>query len=63
MKRERLTARMEKAFWVYLFCNPLLDIFNGFYINVIRGIAVYCEWEMNETKWREWRRMIPACKQ
>ena len=41
MKRERLTARMEKAFWVYLFCNPLLDIFNGFYINVIRGIAVY----------------------
>ena len=27
----------------------------------IRGIAVYCEWEMNETKWREWRRMIPGC--
>ena len=21
----------------------------------IRGIALYCEWEMNETKWREWR--------
>ena len=21
----------------------------------IRGIALYCEWEMNEPKWREWR--------
>ena len=27
----------------------------------IRGIAVYCEWEMNETKWRAWRTMIPGC--
>ena len=25
----------------------------------IRGIAVYCEWEMNETKWREWRGFFP----
>ena len=24
----------------------------------IGGIAIYCEWEMNEAKWGEWRRFI-----
>ena len=24
--------------------------------NAINGIAIYCEWEMDEAKWREWRR-------
>ncbi len=26
--------------------------------NSINGIAIYCEWEMNENKWSVWRKFI-----
>ena len=26
--------------------------------NSINGIAIYCEWEMNENKWQIWRKFI-----
>ena len=41
MNRQKLTRGLEQIFWVYLFFNPLLDIFNGFYYNVILGIGIY----------------------
>ena len=26
--------------------------------NAINGIAIYCEWEMDESKWQLWRKFI-----
>ena len=26
--------------------------------NEVNGIAIYCEWEMNEDKWQIWRKFI-----
>ncbi len=30
----------EKIFWIFLFINPMLDIFNGMYIMLVRNIGV-----------------------
>ena len=39
-KQSKLTGFLEKLFWLYLFINPLLDIFNGFYINLVGNVHV-----------------------
>ena len=31
---------LEKLFWIFLFVNPLLDIFNGMYISLVQGVGV-----------------------
>jgi hypothetical protein len=38
-KRENLLAKLENLFWIFLFINPVLDIMNGFYLNVIAGVT------------------------
>ena len=35
-----LVPFLEQVFWIFLFVNPFLDIFNGVYINVIMGVGV-----------------------
>lgn len=41
MNNAKILRCLEKIFLVYLFANPLLDIFNGFYYNVILGYGTY----------------------
>lgn len=40
IKDRKLIHCLEKIFWAYLFVNPLLDIINGFYINLVNDVDV-----------------------
>ena len=40
IKINKTTEYLEKIFWIFLFINPFLDIFNGAYIQLIRHIHV-----------------------
>jgi len=39
-QQNKAVVFLEKVFWFYLFLNPIMDIFNGFYINVISNVEI-----------------------
>jgi len=41
MVRSKLLRRLEAIFWSILLINPFLDIFTGFYYNIILGMGTY----------------------
>lgn len=36
----KLTRLLERLFWLFLFVNPLLDIFNGFFISNVLSVGI-----------------------
>ncbi len=39
-KSSKLTGFLERLFWLFLFINPLLDIFNGFFISNVLSVGI-----------------------
>jgi len=40
MKTSPKLNRLENFFWIFLFVNPFLDIFNGLFLNIVKKIGV-----------------------